>query len=88
MYLYILVYVIKLVLQLNDIGFVTCTYHSYNLAHIKLKGYSSQKLIDFLLNLFCITYVTVYLSACNFAIMHLYKEIKFKNVRKMAKIRK
>ena len=41
-------------------------------------GYSSQKSIDFLLNPFCINLVTIHFSACNFAIVYLYKEIKFK----------
>ena len=78
-YLYTLVYVTKFVLKFNGIKFAfAVTYHSYHLAHIRLKGYSSQKSIDFLLNPFCIKLVTIYLSACYFAIMYLYKEIKFK----------
>ena len=55
------------------------TFHSYHLAYIHLlMGYSSQKSIDFLLNPFCIQFVTTYLSACYFAIMYLDKAIKFK----------
>ena len=78
-YLYTLAYVTKFVLKSNGIKFVfAVTYHSYHLAHIRLKGYSSQKSIDFLLNSFCIKLVTIHLSACNFAIVYLYKEIKFK----------
>ena len=42
------------------------------------QGYSSQKSINFLLNPFCIKLVTFHFSASNFAIVHLYKEIKFK----------
>ena len=38
------------------------------------QGYSSQKSIDFLLNPFCIKLVTIHFSACNFAIVYLYKE--------------
>ena len=34
--------------------------------------------IDFLLNPFCMKAITTYLSAGNFAVMYLYKEIKFK----------
>ena len=34
--------------------------------------------IDFLLNPFCIKVITIYLSAGYFAVMYLYKEIKFK----------
>ena len=72
-YLYTLVYVTKFGLKFNDIKFVfTVTNDSYHLAHIHLKGYSS------LLNPFCIKLVTIHLSACNFAIVYLYKEIKFK----------
>ena len=53
-YLYTLVYVTKFVLKFNGIKFVLAvTYHSYHLAHIRLKGYSSQKSIDFLLNSLC-----------------------------------
>ena len=37
-----------------------------------------DKSIDFLLNPFCIKLVTIHLSACNFAIVYLYKEMKFK----------
>ena len=80
-YLYKLVYATKFVLKFNGIKFVLAvTYHSYHLGHtcIRLKGYSSQKSIDFRLNPFCIKRVTIYFSACNFAIMYLYKEIKFK----------
>ena len=40
--------------------------------------YSSQKSTDFLLNPFCLKLETIYLSACIFAVMYLYKEIKFK----------
>ena len=77
--LYSLVYVTKFVLKFNGIKFVLAiTYHCYHLAHIRLKGYSSQKSIDFLLNPFCIKLVTIQFSACNFAIVYLYKEIKFK----------
>ena len=43
-----------------------------------LKGYSSQKPIDFFLNPFCIKLVTFHFSPCNFAIVYLYKEIKSK----------
>ena len=68
-YLYTLVYVTKFVLKFNGIKFVLAvTYHSNHLAHIRLKGYSSQKSIDFLLNPFCIKLVTIHLSACNFAL--------------------
>ena len=78
-YLYTLVYVTKIGLKFNGIKFVfAVTYHSYHLAHIHLKGYSSQQSIDFLLNPFGIKLVTIHLSACNFAIVYLYKEIKFK----------
>ena len=78
-YLYTLVYVTKFVLMFNGIKFVLAvTYHSYHLAHIHLKGYSSQKSIDFHLNPFCIKLVTIHFSACNFASVYLYKEIKFK----------
>ena len=83
-YLYTLVYVTKFVLKFNCIKFilaVTYMYHSYHLAHIRLKGYSSQKSIDFLLNPFCIKLVTIHFSACNFAIVYLYKDIKFKPKR-------
>ena len=77
--LYTLVYVTKFVLKFNGIKFVfAVTYHSYHLAHIRLKGYSSQKSIDVLLNPFCIKLVTFHFSACDFAIVYLYKEIKFK----------
>ena len=70
----------KFVLKLNGIKFAFgVTYHSYHLAHIRLKGYSSQKSIDFLLNPFCINFVTIHFSAFNFAIMCLYEEIKFKS---------
>ena len=82
-YLYTLVYVTKFVLKftLYVLKFVLAvTYHSYNLAPIHLKGYSSQKSIDFLLNPFCIKLVTIHFSACNFAIVYLYKEIKFKPI--------
>ena len=37
--------------------------------------------MGFLLNSFCIKLVTIHLSACNFAIVHLYKEIKFKPIQ-------
>ena len=78
-YLYTLVYVTKFVLKLNGIKFVLAvTYHGYHLAHIRLKGYSSQKSIDLFLNPICITLVNIHFSACNFAIVYLYKEIKFK----------
>ena len=78
-YLYTLVYATKFVLKFNCIKFVLAvTYHSYHFAYIRLKGYSSQKSIDFHLNPFCIKLVTIYFSACNFAIVYLYKEIKFK----------
>ena len=78
-YLYTLVYVTKFVRKFNGIKLVLAvTYHSYHLARIRLKGYSSQKSIDFLLNPFCIKLVTIHFSACNFAIVYLYKEIKFK----------
>ena len=70
--------------KLNGTKFVfAVTYHSYHLAHIRLKGYSSQKSIDILLNPFCIKLVTIYLSACNFAIAYLYKEIKFNSSSKL-----
>ena len=66
----------KFVHKFNSIKFVfAVTYHSYHLAHIGLKGYSSLKSIDFLLNPFCIKLVTIHFSACNFAIVYLYKEI-------------
>ena len=72
-YLYTLVYVTKFVLKFNGLKFILAvTYHSYHLAHIRLKGYSSQKSIDFLLNPFCIKLVTIHFSACNFAIVYLY----------------
>ena len=78
-YLYTLLYVTKFILKFNGIKIVLAvTYHSYYLAHILLKGYSSQKSIDFLLNHFCIKLVTIHFSTCNFAIVYLYKEIKFK----------
>ena len=78
-YLYTLVYVTKFVLKFNAIKFVLAvTYHGYHLAHIRLKEYSSQKSKDFLLSPFCIKLVTIHFSACNFAIVYLYKEIKFK----------
>ena len=78
-YLYTLVYVTKCVLKFNGIEIVCAiTYPSYNLAHIRLKGYSSQKSIDFLLNPVCIKFVTIHLIDCTFAIIHLYKEIKIK----------
>ena len=78
-YLYTLVYVTIFVLKFNGIKFaIAVTYHSYHLAHIRLKGYSSQRSIDFLLNPFCIKLVTIHFSACYFAIVYLYKEIKFK----------
>ena len=78
-YLYTLVYVTKFVLMFNGIKFVLAvTYHSSHLAHIRLKGYSLQKSIEFLLNPFCIKLVTIHFSACNFAIVYLYKEIEFK----------
>ena len=77
--LYTLVYVTKFVLKFNGIKFVfAVTYQSYHLAHIRLKGYSSQKSIDFLLNPLCIKLVTFHFSACDFAIVYLSKEIKFK----------
>ena len=58
--------------KFNGVKFVfAVTYHSYHLAHIRLKGYSSQKSIDILLNPFCIKLVTIHLSACNFA-MRIY----------------
>ena len=41
-----------------------------------IMGYSSQKSIDFLLNPFCIKLVTIHFSACNFAIVYLYKELR------------
>ena len=78
-YLYTLVYVTKFVLKFYAIKFVfAVTYHSYHLAHIRLQGYSSQKSIDFLLNPFCIKLVTIHFIVCTFAIVYLYKEIKFK----------
>ena len=56
----------KFVLKFNGIKFVLAvTYHDYHLAHIRLKGYSSRKSIDFLLNPFCIKLVTIHSSACN-----------------------
>ena len=80
-YLYTLVYVTKFVLKFNGIKFVLAvTYHSYHLEHIRLMGYSSQESIDFLLNPVCIKLVTIQFSACNFAIVYLYKEIKFKPI--------
>ena len=43
-YLYALVYVTKFGLKFIGIKFVfAVAYHSYHLAHIHLKGYSSQK---------------------------------------------
>ena len=73
--LYTLVCVTKFVLKFNGIEFAfAVTYHTYHLAHNRLKGYSSQKLIDFLLNPSCMKFVTIHLSACNFAVMYLYKE--------------
>ena len=76
-YLYTLVYVTKFVLKFNGIKIVIAvSYHSYLLAHIRLKGYISQKSIDFLLNPIGIKLVTIHVSACNFAIVYLYKEIK------------
>ena len=42
-YLYTLAYMTKFVLKFIGIKFVLAvTYHSYDLAHIRLKGYSSQ----------------------------------------------
>ena len=35
-----------------------------------------NKKIGFLLNPLCIKFVTIHLSACNFAIIYLYKKIK------------
>ena len=62
-HLYTLVYMTIFVLKFNGIKFVfAVTYHSYNLVHICLKGYRSQKSIDFLLNPFCIKLVTIYLK--------------------------
>ena len=40
----------------------------------------SQKSIVFLLNPFRIKLVTIHFSACNFASVHLYKEITFKPI--------
>ena len=80
-YLYTLVCVTKFVLKFNGIKVVfAVTYHSncYHLAHIRLKGHSSQKSIDFLLNLICIKLVTIHFNACYFANVYSYKEIKFK----------
>ena len=57
-------------------GFVTT--FTWPLKQTYHKGYSSQKSIDYLLNPFCIKLVTIRFSACNFAIVYLYKEIKFK----------
>ena len=45
---------------------------------ISTQVYSSQKSTDFLLNPFCIKLLTISLSACNFAVMYVYKEIKLK----------
>ena len=76
---------IKRVLRFNGIEnwFVfAVTYCSCLSAHSRLKGYTSQKSIDFFLNSSCIKCVTFYLSVCNFAIMYLYKEIKFKPNRR------
>ena len=74
-----LVFNVVVAFKFNGIKFVfAVTYHSYHLAHIRLKGYSSQKSIEFPLNPFCIKLVTIHFSACNFAIVYLYKEIKFK----------
>ena len=75
-YLYKLVYVTKFVLKFNGVKFVLAvTYYGYHLAHIRLKGHSSQKSINFLLNPFCIKLVILHFSACDFAIVYLYKEI-------------
>ena len=80
-YLCTLVYVTKFVLKLNGIKFVLAvTYHGYHLAHYSSKGICSQKSIDFLLNPFCIKLVTIHFSFCKFAIVYLYKEIKFKPI--------
>ena len=78
-YLYTLVYVTKLFLSLMAENlYLPLHITGYHSAHIRLKGYSSQKSVDFLLNPFCIERVTIHFSACNFAIVYLYKEIKFK----------
>ena len=53
-------------------------YHSNHLAHMPLQGYSSQNSIYFLLIPFCIKLVTIYLIACKFAVMYLYKDNKYK----------
>ena len=49
---------------------------------VKFDGQDEKKntrdTVHNLLNPFCIKFVTIYLSACNFAIMYLYEEIKFK----------
>ena len=80
-YLYPLVYLIRLVHKFNRIDFVSiCCY----ISRLPFSEYSSKGIqftnvnIDFLLNPFCIKFVTIYLSDCNLAIMYLYKEIKFK----------
>ena len=54
-YLYTLVYVTKLFLSLMAENlYLPLHITGYHLAHIRLKGYSSQKSVDFLLNPFCI----------------------------------
>ena len=55
-YLYPLFVLVKVVPKSNVIGRVcfAITYHSIHSAHMRLKGNSSQKSINFLLNAFCI----------------------------------
>ena len=40
------------------------------ITHMPLQRYSSQKSIYYLLNPFCIKFVTIYLSDCNFAVVY------------------
>ena len=54
--------------------------HIINLQSIKNNIFF--KSIDFLLNPFCIKFVTIHLSARNFAIVYLYIEIKLKPKKK------
>ena len=73
-YMYTLVHVTKFVYRIC----ICCYISQYNLAHIRLQRYSSQKSIYFLLSPFCIKFATIHLNACKFAIMYLYREVKFK----------
>ena len=54
MYLYPLVVLVKLVSRICLPLQLHVTVTMYHLAHMRLKGYSSQRSIDFPLNPFCI----------------------------------